>query len=162
MPSDGNGRNLILIAIVGGVEAYWSGIPWADPDCQIWTVPRLAGRLPRTTRAYELHPPEVANQYVYVQAVSDSGAERVTWDDLPPLPAGPLGNSIAVMLAHAAVEGRDRIGIWGAPQTGEYRAARDSMFYWIGWLIRNGATIEDHSDLVNWGERYGKKAARNR
>lgn len=141
------------VAIIGAVSDYWGRVDWDDDDLEIWTVPRIADQLPRVDRVYELHAPAIAEHYA--AAVKASGAECLTWDDLPEFD-GPISNTVSAMLAHALQLGIEYIEIHGAPHNGESRAAREGVMYWIGRLHGAGSAVADFCDMYNWGQRYGK------
>lgn len=142
------------VALVGSHQAGWQSVPWDDADLQIWTIPRLAHRLPRVDCVIELHGKEVADQYA--PGVAASGAAVLTHADVPKW-RGPIGNSFAGMLAVLEDKRPDVVELYASPHNGEYMEARESVMYWIGRLRGSGIPVVDHSGIADWGYRYGEE-----
>lgn len=135
------------VAIVGAVSSQWDRVPWENKTFQIWTVPRISAALPRADRVYELHPPDVAAKSA--ARVKESGAKVYTWADLPDFD-GPIGGTIAAMIAHAVHEGVKQIGLYGSPFSGLSRkgSERESAYYWLGYARASGVKIIDGSGII--------------
>ena len=143
---------MMKVAIVGAVNSQWDRVPWKNKAVRIWTVPKISAALPRVDRAYELHPPEVAAKSAAL--VEKSGAALYTWADMPDFD-GPIGGTIAAMIAHAIHEGVDEIALYGSPFAGLGRGdERESAFYWIGYARARGIKFIDGSGLINTQKRY--------
>lgn len=141
-----------MVVIVGGAAETF-------PDSgEVWTVGRMARRVPSATRLYELHAPEVWQEF----GLEAHRAE--VWGVCPSLPRFHrypfnevrerfginLDSTISLMVAHAILEGHDLIEVVGAPLTGGYAHQRLAL----GYLCAMGPVV--YPELVNL-EMYGEK-----
>ena len=145
------------VAIVG---AWPTGEdpPYLDDSVEIWTVGRLAGKLPRITRLYELHTEDVFR--TYAKALVRTGLPVYFAWDLPLAEwrdrYGFIANTIAAMLCHAREEGAQVVDIYRSPLLGEPRnEQRESVAYWIGLLRGGGIEVNDRSNMIDWSIAYG-------
>lgn len=142
------------VALVGTHQSGWAAVPWDAPGYEIWSVPRLATRLPRVDVVAELHQPDIADQHA--RGVAESGAYVLTHADIPQ-DRGPIGNTFCGILAALEVKRPEAVEIYAAPHNGEYAEAREAVMYWIGRLRGAGITVTDHSGIADWSYIYGKE-----
>lgn len=147
------------VAIVGAYNHKNSDAPFDDPSWEIWTIGKLAGKLPRVTRVYEVHAPEVYR--LYKSAMEGTGARVYYRDDLPidewADKYGNLKNSVTIIMCHALEEGADTVALYNAPHVGEpTNVQRSSAVYWFGLLRGAGIDVRDHTRLIEWEGVYGR------
>ena len=152
------------VALVGHAPSTRNMAPYADGTVEVWTMNDSFVWIPRATRWWEIHSPDVYkhparrapgymdwlrnfNGPVYMQYPDESipNAVRLDMDGLMrTFGRGVFGSSFSWMIAMAVLEGFRRIELYGcdlASQT-EYEDQRESTAYWIG--LCRGMGIDFH------------------
>lgn len=177
------------IAIVGTAPSSYQRAPFADPEWEIWTCSALAMEAPRWDRHFELHEfEEVARGWTaspetdmalrmeYLKRLSAASEhQRVVLKErepaIPQSMAYPreearewaqgdyFASTISYMIAMAALEGVQEIGIWGvdmALREEQYSGQRGSIEYLIGLCRGRGitVTVPPECDLLKLLEPY--------
>jgi hypothetical protein len=172
----------LKVAIVGLAEASRAGVPWDDPEWEIWGLAWDSERY-RMHRVFEMHDmPTLARVYadipayleklshcvkVYTQGdIELRNAERFPFEEVSREIRAYWESSIAYAMSLAITEGAEKIGVYGVNMKAreEYAYQRPNMEYLIGFAEGRGIKVHipDASPLLKfsgfdgYAGRYGK------
>ena len=165
-----------------GFAPSWEETPW-DSDAELWGMNALHKMAPdkNWSRWYQLHDIDKHHKQdrdEHVQWLRESNLPIVMWPEhiekyraeIPNVVPFPIDavveaygnyftNTVSWMLAHAMIEGRKNVGIWGVDmaQDTEYGSQRPSCEYYIGLARGMGMSVflPDTSDLLKAPFLYG-------
>lgn len=168
----------LKIAIVGRAPSSDLQAPFDDPTWEMWTLSNgvSCGRVPRSTRHFELHPLEWidARRDGYTQWMTEHTSGRMylreanekvpnsevfPWERLVELYGGYFNNTVSWMICYALHCGATHISIYGVDMAAdtEYDKQRPSCEFWLGVAIGRGVKVHvpTESDLLKVRKLYG-------
>jgi hypothetical protein len=144
----------LKVAIVGMSDKSREGIPWDDPEWEVWGLARDSEDWCRFARTFEIHddwravyPAEYAERLeycagLYMQGDPVKGATRYPVEAVSAV-CERFESSVDYMLALAIHEGAQEIAIYGVRMESddEYGYQRPNAHYLIGLARGKGITV---------------------